>query len=49
MERFNGFETIMVDEEVRLGPENYANQHSPLVAEVQADSDGRFDIAIPSE
>jgi hypothetical protein len=46
---FNGVETMMVDEEVRLGPEKYANQNSPLTIDVRADSDGRFDIAIPKE
>jgi hypothetical protein len=46
---FNGVETMMVDEEVRLGPEKYAGQDSPLAVEVRADSDGRFDIAIPIE
>jgi hypothetical protein len=46
---FNGFEMGTIDEEVRLGPETYSNQHSPLVVEVSADSDGQFDIAIPRE
>jgi hypothetical protein len=44
---FNGIEKAMMDEEVRMGLEGYANQNSPLVVEVLADSDGRFDIAIP--
>jgi hypothetical protein len=46
---FNGIEMAMVDEEVRMGPESYTNQNSPFVVEVGADSDGRFDIAIPRE
>ncbi|MBN2294115.1 MAG: hypothetical protein JXM70_16935 [Pirellulales bacterium] len=49
IQQFNGVEKMTADEEVRLGPENYANQHSPLVTKVQADSDGRFNIAIPSK
>ena len=49
VERFNGIEKAMADEEVRLGPPNYANQNSPLVVEVRADSDGRFDITLPPE
>jgi hypothetical protein len=47
VEQFNGVEKMMADEEVRVGPESYANQHSPLVVDVRADSDGQFDIAIP--
>ena len=49
VEGFNGFEKAMIDEEVRVGPERYANQHSPLTVDVRADSDGQFDIAIPRE
>jgi hypothetical protein len=45
--RFNGIETAMVEEEVPVGPKDYAGQHSPLVVEVSAASDGQFDIAIP--
>lgn len=44
---FNGIETTMIDEEVRLGPEIYAGERSPLVVEVRAEGDGRIDIALP--
>lgn len=44
----NGLETTMIDERVRLGPEIYAGNQSPLIVEVRGDSDGRFDITIPS-
>ena len=44
----NGFETTMVDEEVRVGPEVYAAPQSPLVVDVTADFDGKLDIAIPA-
>ena len=44
---YNGRETIMVDEEVRMGPELYADEQSPLTADIRADSDGTFDIVIP--
>ncbi len=47
VEKFNGVEMAMMDEEVRMGPEGYSNQHSPLVVDVLANSDGRFDIDIP--
>ena len=43
----NGFERTMIDEEVRMGPEVYAGNQSPLVVDVTADFDGQFDIAIP--
>jgi hypothetical protein len=46
---FNGRETTSVDEEVRMGPESYAGSQSPLTADVRADSDGTFDIAIPRQ
>lgn len=46
---FNGVEMGMIDEEVRMGPEIYAGEQSPLVVEVRADGDGRFDIKLPSE
>ena len=45
----NGMEVTMIDEEIRMGPEAYAGQGSPLTVDVRADSDGRFDIAIPSQ
>lgn len=44
---FSGAEKGMIDEKMRVGPESYANQNSPLVVDVRADSDGQFDIAIP--
>jgi hypothetical protein len=47
VEGFLGIEKAMIDEEVRLGPERYANQNSPLVVDIRTDSDGRFHIAIP--
>jgi len=37
-----------VDEIVTLGPPEYEGQRSPLVEEVTADSDGRFDFEIPA-
>ena len=43
----NGFERTMIDEEVRMGPEVYAGNQSPLVVDVTADFDGQFDITIP--
>lgn len=42
-----GLEKTSVDEMVFLGPEEYAGAQSPLIVEVTADSDGRFDIEIP--
>ena len=42
-----GTETGMVDETVRLGPEEYAGVQSPLTVELTADSNGRIDIEIP--
>ena len=35
------------DEEVRIGPEAYAGEQSPLTLEVRADFEGTFDITIP--
>jgi len=32
-----------------MGPKTYAGGQSPLSVDVRADSDGRFDIAIPSQ
>ena len=49
VEGYNGHETIMVDEEVRLGPAIYAGEQSPLVVDVRDDSDGRYDIVIPRQ
>jgi len=49
VEQYSGFETSLVDETVRVGPQQYAGQQSPLVEEVTADSDGRIDVAIPAE
>jgi hypothetical protein len=40
-------EGTMVDEAVSIGPAKYAGPQSPLVAEVKADGDGQFDIALP--
>lgn len=44
---FNGVETTMVDEEVRMGPEVYAGANSPLVVEIVSDFDGQYDIVLP--
>lgn len=44
---FNGMEMATVDEEVRMGPPAFAGQESPLVVELRADFQERFDIAIP--
>jgi hypothetical protein len=49
VQRTNGRETTSVDEEVRLGPEIYAGNQSPLVVDIKADSDGRYDIVIPGQ
>ncbi len=48
VEGFNGIEMAMIDEEVRLGPEIYASEKSPLVAEVGPGSPDRFDIELPA-
>ena len=45
---FNGIETSLIDEEVRMGPDVYAGEASPLVVEVRADSDGKFDVVLPA-
>ncbi len=44
---FNGIETSLIDEEVRMGPDIYAGEKSPLIVEIRADSDGRCDIKLP--
>ena len=49
VEGHNGREAVLVDEEVRVGPQVYAGDKSPLVFDLRADSDGRFDIAIPKQ
>jgi hypothetical protein len=46
---FNGIEITMVDEVVGMGPKAYAGDQSPLVVEVTADSDGKYDIAMPGK
>ena len=46
---FNGVEKTIVDEEIQVGPAAYADDKSPLRAEVDADSDGQFDIALPRQ
>jgi hypothetical protein len=45
----NGREVTMIDELVRVGPEIYGGEKSPLVVEIKADSNGQFDITIPRE
>ncbi len=35
------------DERARISPDEYADERSPLQIEVTADSEGRFDFAIP--
>jgi hypothetical protein len=45
---FNGIETSLIDEEVRMGPDVYAGEASPLVVEVRADSDGQYDVVLPA-
>ena len=37
----------MIEETNPIGPRIYAGPSSPLVAEITADSDGRYDFAIP--
>ena len=37
----------MVEETVPIGPPIYGSTQSPLVTEIRANSDGRFDVAIP--
>lgn len=44
---FNGMEMATIDEEVRMGPPVYAGQESPLVVDLRAESQERFDIEIP--
>ena len=48
VKQYNGFEMTMVDETVRMGPEKYAGDGSPVVEEITSDSDGRIDIEIPA-
>ena len=38
-----------VDETVPIGPAIYAGSESPLIVEIGADSDGKFDLALPSD
>lgn len=49
IEGHNGSETTMIDEKVRMGPQRYAGDQSPLVVDIRADSDGQFDVAIPRQ
>ena len=42
-------QSILIEETVRLGSEVYFGRESPLVLDVTADSDGRFNIEIPVE
>ena len=39
--------SVLIDQTVRVGPAVYAGGQSPLVADITADFDGQFDIAIP--
>lgn len=48
VEENNGYEMVMVEETVRIGPPEYAGENSPLVKEVTPDSDGRIDVDIPT-
>ena len=41
-------EEMPEDETIALAPVEYAGKNSPLVVEVTADGDGRFDITIPA-
>jgi hypothetical protein len=45
----SGHEPSMIDEEVKMGPQIYAGEQSPLVVDVRPDSDGRLDITIPRQ
>jgi hypothetical protein len=49
VEGHNGRETTMIDEEVSMGPAVYGGDQSPLVVEIKADSDGKYDVAIPGQ
>jgi hypothetical protein len=49
VQRHNGFEMAMVDEEVRVSPPRYAGEQSPLLKEVTPDFDGQIDIDIPKQ
>jgi hypothetical protein len=44
----NGLEVTMIDEQVRIGPDIYTSDQSPLIADIRADSDGQFDITLPA-
>lgn len=46
---FNGIEMAMVDEEVHVGPKAYSGGQSPLVVDVNVQSTGQYDIAIPRQ
>lgn len=46
---YNGHETTLIDETVRMGPEIYNGEQSPIITDIQAGSDARFDITIPRE
>ena len=49
VEAFNGIEMGLIDEEIRLGPEIYAGEKSPLTVEVGPGSPDRFDIELPDK
>ena len=38
-----------IDETVPIGPTRYSGSKSPLVVEVTADSEGKFDLKLPSD
>ena len=44
-----GIETVMGDEMITISPPQYAGKQSPLVAEITAGFDGRFDIEISTQ
>lgn len=44
--QFNGFENAPGDEYARIMPPQYAGEQSPLIAEINAASGGRFDVEI---
>ncbi len=48
VERYNGFEMAMVDEEIPLGPPEYATASSPLVFEFALGGDGQADFTLPA-
>ena len=39
--------SVLIDQTVHVGPAVYAGDQSPLVADITADFNGQFDIAIP--